>query len=189
MPPLPPIAIEQVIEQNLVRCGLHRNGISVAYQDILQSIEVVITPESGATTENFQCISDAVGLEIVTFTASELLIQFHEFKADLYRPIMLEEARKSLDEMGLLANFPERASFASDKLFAEALETHCGLQKGEVFKDNGDTISFPSSTNFSAFEKRYSCVLMAFTFAMANGDLNKIGFIGNELVQNEDVAK
>jgi hypothetical protein len=193
MPPLPPIAIEQVIEQNLVKCGLSSKGISVAYQDELQSIEVVITPDSGATTESFKCVNDAVGLEIVTFTDTKLLMQFHKFKTDLYRPIMLEEARNSLDKLGLLENFPKRNSFSSDKMFAEGLELHCGLQKGEVFKENGDTISFqpfiPSPTNFSAFEKRYSCVLMAYTFAMANGDLNKIGFIGNEQVQTEDVSK
>jgi hypothetical protein len=192
MPPLPPIAIEQVIEQNLVKCGLSSKGISVAYQDELQSIEVVITPDSGATTESFKCINDAVGLEIVTFTDTDLLMQFHKFKTDLYRPIMLEEARKSLDKLGLL-RFPERNSFSSDKMFAEAIEIHCGLQKGEALKQIGNNLVFEpareTSINFDAFHKKYSCIFSAILFVTANGVLINFGFIGNKQVQTEDVSK
>jgi hypothetical protein len=187
---LPP---EQVIEHRLSECGLKLSGITVAYEQILQSIEVVIAPQAIATKNDFQCIFDAAGLEIVTFTDPDVAQQYSEFMSELFRPKMLEDAQKTLDKLGLLENFPVRASFDTDKHYAEALEVHCGLEKGEALKEEGNGVIFlPAdigSTDYQAFSDKYSCLLTAATYAMAKGEWNGLGFVGNENYSVEEEQK
>jgi hypothetical protein len=178
---LPP---EQVIEQRLEDCGLDSKGISVKYEGNFQSIEVVIKPEAGAASQHFQCIHEAAGYEIVTFPDMEMARQYSDFTTELIRPKMLEDARKSLETMGLLENFPARANFGSDKLFAEAIEVHCALDAGSAITSYGESLAFEPPQeglkDFDAFQEKYSCLFTAMTFAMAKRDVQSFGFVGNE---------
>ena len=184
---LPP---EQVIEQRLVECGLDSKGISVKYEGYLQSIEVVIKPAAGAASQHFPCIQKATGYEIVTFADMEMARQYSDFTTELFRPKMLEDARKLLEQRGLLDNFPVRPDFDSDRLFGEALEAHCGLVKGSTLNTYGQSLVFDppkdSFGDFEAFEKKYSCLLTSMSFAAARGDIKNFGFIGNEAALPEE---
>ncbi len=187
---LPP---EQVIEQRLVECGLDYKGISVKYEGYLQSIEVVIKPEAGAASQHFPCIHKATGFEIVTFADMEMARQYSDFTTELFRSKMLEDARKSLEKMGLLKNFPVRATFGNDKLFAEAVELLCGLDAGTVIKSYGESLAFDPPREIledvDAFQEKYSCLLSAMTFAMAKRDVKGFGFVGNESYAPEEEQK
>ena len=175
---------EQVIEQRLVDCGLNPAGISVAYEDYLQSIEVVIKPDAGATKQHFDCINKAAGYEIVRFADMELAQQYDEFTTELFRPQILEDARKLLEKMGLLENFPIRAVFSSDELFAEAIEAHCGVTPGTALKSYDAALSLvlpqESLKDSGAFHEKYSCVFAAVMIASAKGDIKSFGFVGND---------
>jgi hypothetical protein len=187
---LPP---EQVIEQRLEDCGLDAKGIFVKYEGYLQSIEVVIKPEAGAASQHFPCIHKATGYEIVTFANTRMAQQYRDFTTELFRPKMLEDARKSLEKMGLLKNFPVRATFGSDKLFAEAIEVHCALDAGTAIKSYGESLVFEPSQeslkDFDAFQEKYSCLLTAMTFATAKRYVKSFGFVGNEAYAPEEEQK
>lgn len=174
---------EQVIEQKIGECGLNRTGVTVAYEDYLQSIEVVIKPEAKATSDHFQCIHNASGYEIVTFTDMELAKRYEEFTAELLRPKMLEDARQSLKKLGRFDNFPTRDAFPSNKLYAEALESHCGVERGSVLKEFGEWITFQplkaDLRDVGAFHDKYNCLFAAIYYALATGDLKDFGFVGN----------
>ncbi len=133
MPPEPRPAYEQVIEQKLIQCGLRAEGFTVKYEDELQSIEIVIHEGAGASRKNIDCIREAAGYEIVTFRDVDSQQAYDEKVFEALKPKMLAEARAALESRGLIDDFPERSSYASDKLFAEALERHCGIKPGTFF--------------------------------------------------------
>jgi hypothetical protein len=182
MPPEPPPASEQIIEQRLVDCGLNKNGFTVKYEDYLQSIEIVISLAAGARAEHFSCIHEAVAHQIVTFEDGPTQMAYLDFVSELVRPQMLEAATAGLDKRGLLAGFPERASFNDLESYAEALEAHSGLSPHSALRVHGEAITFdpPRTEDFEEFHQKYSDLLVAIQFATARGDFKNFGFIGNE---------
>jgi len=183
VPPEPLPASEQVIEQRLIDCGLSKSGFTVKYEDYLQSIEIVISPEAGTREDQFACIREAAGYEIVTFDDGAMQMAYLDFVSELVRPQMLTEARAELEQRGLLVGFPERETFDNLQLYAEALEVHSGLSPNSTLKVHGDSITFDPSRdngNFQEFSNKYSNLLVAIRFAVARGDFKNFGFIGNE---------
>lgn len=182
VPPQSVVQPEQVIERKLIDCGLEANGFSVKYQDYLQSIEIDIEPEAKASGKQFQCIQQATGHEVVTFRDNVLQAAYNGFIADLYRPQMIAEATENIKKFGLLKDFPKRATFNSMTEYARALERHCGVLQGSVLKvvDNGISFDPPREPDYQNFSKLYSKILAAVMYASAIGDLEKMGFVGNE---------
>lgn len=181
---LPP---EKVIEQRLVKCGLNPLGVSVIYEDYLQSIEVAIKPEAEVTSDQFGCIREAVASEVVTFSDPDMNRRYNDFVAKLLRPQMLDDARHSLEKIGRLANFPVRGAYGSDKLFAEAIEVHCGVPKGRALKEFGNSIVFmPPQEDYrdtNKFSKIYGCLFEAIIYVAATLELT-VGLIGNEEIRH-----
>lgn len=182
--PQPASVLEQVIEQKLVQCGLKSGGFTVRFEDDLQSIEVVIGTDAGATSDKFDCIRQAADHEIVTFSDGEMQKAYDDRASDLLKPQMLAEARVGLEKRGLLDGFPERSEFSSDKLFAEALERHCGMKAGSFFvKSHGELIGKPKGGKLSKADRdRLSCLMNAILYVSAKGENLKFGFVGNEAV-------
>ncbi len=184
-PDTPPPAQEQVIEQRLVECGLSKGGFTVKYEDYLQSIEIVITSAAGARKEHLPCIRRAVEHEIVSFADGSMQKAYSDYESEILRPQMLESATAELKKRGLLKNFPDRNSFASLELYAQALERHSGLAPGSALRVTGRSIVFDpprGQTNFRDFDKRYASLVAVIMFASARGDFKDFGFIGNEYV-------
>ncbi len=184
VPPEPLPTQEQVIEQRLLDCGLNPGGFTVKYEDYLQSVEIVIAPSAGATSDNFACIRDAAGYEIVTFQDGEMFAAYMDFASELARPEMMVMYEGRLKETGLWEGFPDREDFGSLKEYAEALEVHAGIKPGSALRVSGDGILFdpPSaSNNYADFAERYSNLLSVVAYA-AIRDRVKFGFIGNEKV-------
>jgi hypothetical protein len=183
VPPEPLPASEQVIEQRLIDCGLSKGSFSVKYEDYLQSIEIVISPSAGVKEDHFACIREAAGYEIVTFEDGDMQMAYLDFTSELARPQMLETATSELEQRGLLAGFPERQSFASLDLYAEALEVHSGLSPGSTLRVRGSTIVFDppvDDRSFGDFSEKYGGLIAVISFAVARGDFKNFGFIGNE---------
>jgi hypothetical protein len=188
-PPVPPPAYEQVIAHKLADCGLSSRGFKIAYENELQSYEIVVDRSAGVAPEMFGCLRDAVGSEIVTFEDQHLSEQYQAFVAEAVRPQMVADAEAELARRGLLTGFPRRADFASDALFAEALEEHCGLAKGEAIRPIDHVLVFdpPSASkhDFEAFTARYSCLLAAIQLAGARSEAEFV-FVGNEAAAPSD---
>lgn len=187
--PEPPPSYEQIITQKLRECGLSAHGLKVSYEDDLQSYEIIIGPLANAAPEMFACIRDAVAGEIVTFDDLKLANEYHAFVAEAFRPQLVASAEAELSKRGLLRGFPRRADFANDTLFAEALEEHCGLPKGEAIRPLGDVLAIlpppEALRDFKTSLERYSCLMSAIRLASARGE-GKFGFIGNEFVASPD---
>jgi len=182
MPQLPPPAYEQVLTEKLLHCDLRSGGFTVKYEDLLQSVEIVVEKETSVSTENFDCIRQAADYEIVTFKDSEVQKAYDARVFEAMRPKMLAEARDELEKRGVLKGFPERSKFASDKLFAEALERQCGMRPGSFFVPNkwGLSAQPKLGRRINADMDRMSCLMAAITFVQAKGEPFEFGFIGNE---------
>lgn len=181
----PPPAHEQVIEQRLVECGLSKGGFTVKYEDYLQSIEIVITSAAGARKEHFPCIREAAEHEIVSFADGSMQKAYSDYETEMLRPQMLESATAELKRLGLLKSFPDRNSFASLELYAQALERHSGLAPKSVLRVSGQSIVFDpprGQTDPRDFEKRYSNLIAVILFAIARDDFKDLWFIGNAYV-------
>jgi hypothetical protein len=180
--PNPTAAYEQVLTQKLVDCGLHSVGFTVKYERELQSIEIVIDQGAGVNAEHFDCIRDAAGQEIVTFEDPELRQAYQDSVSEALRPKRLADARAELEKHGVLDGFPERSRFGSDKLFAEALEQHCGIKPGSFFVQSQSGLTLqPKINRQNRVERdRMSCLTAAIMYVAAKGDDFEFGFVGNE---------
>lgn len=184
MPPVPPPSQEQAIEQRLVECGLDAEGISVKYEDYLQSIEIVIAPRAGATSDKFACIKEAAGYETVRFEDGAMFAAYMDFASELARPEMLAIYEGRLKEAGLWEGFPDRQGLASLEAYAAALEVHAGFQPGTALRASGEGILFDPPrdvSDYADFVERYSKLLLVASYASIRDRLS-FGFIGNEKV-------
>jgi hypothetical protein len=181
-PPAPLPAQEQVIEQKLLDCGLKVEGFTVKYEDYLQSIEIVVTPNAGATSEDFACIREAAFPEIVRFEDLVMYGNYVAFQEELVRPQVLADAEAALRERGLWDEFPERAAFTSLKDYVRALEKHAGIAPGSTLRVEGDRLIFDPprvDEGYAVAATQYSVILMVMVYAAAKERLN-LGFIGND---------
>ena len=185
VPPEPLPTQEQVIEQRLLDCGLNLGGFTVKYEDYLQSIEIVIEPSAGATSDKFACIKEAAGYEIVTFRDGEMFAAYMDFASELARPEMMVTYEGRLKDAGLWDGFPVRGDYSSLERYARALEAHAGMEPGSALRVSGDGILFepPSAShNYADFADRYANILSVVAYA-ATKDRVKFGFLGNEAVE------
>ena len=180
-PPEPPPSPEQIIEQRLIDCGLDAAGISVGYEDLLQSIEIVIGPSAGATREHFGCIKEAAGYEIVTFEDGRMFSAYTDFQTELDRPEMLASAEKALKEAGLWAGFPDRSAFDSLEEYAISLERHAGVEPRMALRVSGDGILFDPPRDYSSYTDFADGLLAVVAYASTRYRVG-FGFIGNEAV-------
>lgn len=166
----------------LVQCGLRNGGFTVKYENELQSVEIVIDREAGASAEHFDCIKEVAGYEIVTFKNPNLQQAYQDRVFEALRPKMLADARAELGRRGVLEGFPERSKFGSDKAFAEALERQCGVKPGSFFVESQwGLIVQPKLDRYSKADADWmSCLMAASMYVSAKGEDFKFGFIGNE---------
>lgn len=183
----PPPSQEQVIERKLLDCGLKAGGVTVRYEDELQSIEVVITPEAGATPDHFGCIHEAAFPEIVTFAEGTMYQEYTAYVAELFRPQVMANAEAELKKLGLWESFPRREDYADLADFARALEAHAGFTPGTTLRAEADTqiAVDPVDRNLliQMDYKRLATLLVVLKFASGRDGFS-IGFIGNDKVRD-----
>jgi len=182
-PPEPPPSQEQVIEQKLVDCGLEAARFSVKYEDYLQGIEVVITPEAGVTPDHFRCIHEAAFPDIVTFTDSEMYHRYMAYLEELFRPQVLADAEAELKKLGLWDGFPTRDGYSNLADYTRALEAHAGHSPGTMLRAEGsDRVALDPTDRdlFTATDfERLAVLLTVLKFASAREGF-AIGFVGND---------
>ncbi len=186
-PPEPPPAQEQVIERKLIACGLKVEGFTVRYEDELQSIEVVISANAGASPDRFACINVATFPEIVTFDDHAMFEEYAAFARELYRPQILARLEAELKELGLWEGFPGRGSYTSLADYVRALEAHAGFVPGAMARVEGETqVTFdppPEGVTTLSRSEHLGPLLAVFLFASARDDFD-FGFIGNEKMRD-----
>lgn len=120
----------------------------------------------------------------MTFEDQSLQSAYTDYTVELFRPRMVADAKAAVTKLGLLDGFPQRSNYVDLRNCAIALERHCGLMAGSVLQVSSDALTFDPSckTGPRAFMKRYAKILAAAMYATAIGDLEKLGFIGNEAI-------
>ncbi|KPF63373.1 hypothetical protein [Porphyrobacter sp. AAP60] len=185
-PSEPPAVQEHIIEQKLLECGLKAGGFSVKYEDYLQSIEIIITPEAGATPEHFGCIHEAAFPEVVSFADAEMYRRYMAYVDALFRPQMLADAEAELKKRGLWDNFPARDGYPTLADYARALEAHAGFAPGTMLRaEDSERVAFDPYDNqqFAAIDfERVGALLAVLVFASARNGFS-MGFIGNDKVR------
>jgi hypothetical protein len=182
-PTEPPPAQEHVIEQKLLECGLKVGGFSVKYEDYLQGIEVVITPEAGVTSDHFACIHEATFPDIVTFADGDMYRRYVAHLEEMFRPQVLADAEAELKKRGLWENFPTRDGYTTLADYARALEAHAGYAPGTMLRAEGShrvavdptDRDLIAATNF----ERMAVLLAVLRFASARDGFT-MAFIGND---------
>jgi hypothetical protein len=186
-PPEPPPAQEQVIERKLLACGLKAGGFSVKYQNSLQGIEVVITPEAGVTPDHFGCIHEAAFPDVVTFADGEMYHRYMAYLEDLFRPQVLADAEAELKKRGLWDGFPTRDGYSTLADYVRALEAHAGYTPGTMLRaDGSDSVAVdPADRDLLAATdiERLAALLTVLKFASAR-DGFAMGFIGNDKIRD-----
>jgi hypothetical protein len=184
-PPEPPPAQAQVIAQKLVGCGLKAEGFTVRYEDELESMVIAITAAAQAKPEQFVCIREAAGIEIVTFEDFEMFDAYMQVVEELARPQVLADAEKSLRESGLWENFPKRNDYAAFADYLRALEIHAGFAPGTMLQAQDDQRMRLEPSSDELFDEvsyeRWATLLAVLKYASAR-DRFPIGFIGNDKV-------
>lgn len=183
-PQVPPPAYEQVLTQKLSQCGLKKDRFTVKYENELQSVEIVINKDAGASAQHFDCIKRAADNEIVTFEDPGIQKAYQDRVFEALKPQMLADARAELEKRGALDGFPQRSTFSTDKQFAEALERQCGMKPGSFFiQGQSGLIGQPRPGQQSKADRdRMSCLMAAIMYVSAKGEDFKFGFLGNEAV-------
>lgn len=179
---MPATAQEQVISQGLAGCGLKSEGVSIRFEDDRQGYVITISSAAGAKKESLPCVESVAGAEFVIFENKELARAYDEQMYAEIRKKIVADAEKDLRKRGLWEGFPRRADFASDALFAEALERHCGFAPRSILKVAGDGFNLvPESIEVgnAAYEKM-SGLLAAITFSFADSPNFTFGFVGDE---------
>lgn len=159
------------------------------------------TKRSGCVRENFPGSSDCRDARLPVVCTREASTSNHAMgfhrrvvrrcrsayadqSYELVKPKMLADAAEGLRKRGLLDGFPERTNFSSDKAFAEAIESHCGVEVGSFFaKSEWGLIAKRTAGNGSLSASdwdKMTCLMNSLRYASAKGDGFKIGFIGNE---------
>ena len=184
IPPQPIDAAAQVIEQKLAGCGLSAEGLTVKYEDYLQGFDIVVAKGAGAKTEMLDCIHQAVGYENITFEDERVDAAYRSYVAEKLRPGIVASAKNTLAEKGLLDGLPLRDDYDDLSVFGEALEIHCGAEKGSIFSVSGDALMIGGDKpDFSQSHlDKLACLLAALTLS---GE-TKFGFLGNEKIRDDE---
>ena len=182
-------AYEQIITAKLKQCGLSSEAMRIIYDEDVQSHVIFIARSAKVTLEMFQCIRDAAGAAIVTFEDDDLERRFSSFLHEELRPKIIADAEVALSRLGLLRWFPRRENFASDALFAEALEEHCGIPTGKAIRPFKGTLALQppleDGRDGRLSMESYSCLVLAIMLVNARDEM-KISLIGNEAVASPD---
>jgi hypothetical protein len=127
---------------------------------------------------------EAVNFEMVSFKDPALQRGYEDRIFEVLRPQMLAGAQAELEKRGILAGFPERSKFDSDRLFAEALERHCGMIPGSFFiqSESGLIGQWQAGDVNQTDDDKFSCLSAAMMYLAASGESFNLGFIGNEAI-------
>ena len=166
---------QSTLTQHLLQCGLRNDEFAVEFAHDLQDYEIIIEHAAILTCEHFDCVRKVAGTAIVTFHDADLQRAYNARVHEIERPGKLAAARNKLEKYGVLENFPERHNFASDELFAEALERHCGLEVGLVFVQTQSGLIFHPSIDLKDREDCLDCVVEAMMYVAAKGEVFMCG--------------
>jgi hypothetical protein len=175
MPQVLPHSYQSTLTQQLLQCGFRNDDFVVEFADDLQDYEIIIAHAAGVTCEQFACVRRVAGTALVTFHDADLQQAYNARVREIERLGKLAAARNKLEKYGVLENFPERHNFASDELFAAALEHQCGLKVGSIFVQTTTGLTFHPSIDVKEKEHSLDCIVEAMTYVVAKGEVFMCG--------------
>jgi hypothetical protein len=174
--------------QDLVRCGLDRTGLSISFDDLLQSNVVTVARKAGGEASQFTCLRSAVwGKADILFDDEKLQSDYRSFDAAVALAEVRWEARHWLAERGMLEKLPEFSVGTPPDKIVRGIEEFCSIEPGKALSLYSPTsITFRSDFLKIPASPESECLIRA----MSVIDLEKHGLefviIGNAAVAQEE---
>jgi len=181
---LPPPSNVPIIEA-VVSCGVSRSGISLRYEELLQSDVLSIAASSGATDKMFECIRSATWARaIVEFEEPEIGARYQAYDNTEAGALMKAMAQEKLRKAGKLGKLPNYSAGRSLGEYLNALEAFCGLEPGSAFEVMGpDSFTYRRDFLTLPVKPGVECLTDAVMASNLEEHGMRLGFIGYEAVE------
>jgi hypothetical protein len=180
--PSPPPVIEQ-----LTRCGLNAGGLTIEFDDLLQTAVVTVKIGAGGRASMFPCVRHAIwGAAEITFENEKLGEAYRQFDQSVGAAEGQAMARAWLAEHGLLDRLPQFATGEGEASIREKIESFCSIPRGTALElASPGFLTFRHDFMTLPPKPEFECLL----YTLMAVDLEKqglsFGFIGNERYASE----
>ena len=172
---------EATLVAKLIACGLDPSGISVRYQEHLQSDVITLSPAAGASETKFECIYKAARGSFVEFDDKVLGSEYSAFEEREAGEWMRGEATAWLKAHNQFEGAPTLLPKQNPEVWARAVEHFCGFQPGEAIEFVEPTLmtlrhsimTFPS-------DPRADCLMYVIWLSDLKASGIEFGFVGNK---------
>lgn len=175
------------IVQDLARCGLDPAGLTISFDELLQSTVVTVARKAGGNASGFTCIRSASwGKVEVTFEDDKLGAGYQSFSNAVGSTEARWLARHWLAERGLLERVPKFAIGTPPEEIATEIEKLCSIEPGKALELSSPNFVAvrPSFLKIPA-DQRIECLFnVMIAIDLEEHGLN-FGFIGNQAFAGE----
>ena len=177
---------EAALIAKLVACGLNPIGISIRYENDLQSEVVKLSRPAAVSEAHFECIYEAARGAFVEFDDQKIKSAYAAFEEKAAKSWMRKESISWLKAHGKYENVPVLFLGQDPRMWARAVEAFCGLREGEA-------IEFPRS-EFMTLKRSFlsmpprpelDCLMNVIWLSDFSASGVSFGFIGNEAFAKE----
>ena len=172
---------EIAIVQDLARCGLKPAGLSISFDELLQSTVVTIARKAGGSASDFKCIRSAAwGKVDLTFEDDKLGADYQSFSNAVGSTEVRWLARHWLAERGLLERVPTFPIGTPPEEIATAIEKLCSIEPGNALElSSSNLVTVRPSFLKIPIDPRIECLFnVMIAIDLEEHGLN-FGFIGN----------
>jgi len=175
------VIAEATLIAKLVACGLSPSGISVRYEDFLQSDVITFSPAAGVSETKFECIYKAVWGSFVEFDDKVLGSKYAAFEEREAGDWARGEAASWLKAHNKFEGAPTLSPTQDPKVWAGAVEHFCGFQSGEVIEFVEPTfMTLRHSTTTFPPDPKVQCLMYVIWLSDLKASGIVFGFVGNE---------
>ncbi len=178
---------ETALIAKLVACGLSPSGISVRYEDELQSDVVTISPAASVSAAHFECIHEAARGSLVEFGDQAIGSRYDEFAEHAAGIWMRGEAIKWLKAHGKYEGAPLLKAGMEPKVWAHAAERFCGLREGEAIEfRRPEFMTLKRSFLSFPVNPKVNCLMSLIWLSDFAASGVSFGFVGNAAFAKDD---
>ncbi|WP_447952478.1 hypothetical protein [Sphingopyxis chilensis] len=174
--------------QDLVRCGLDSAGLSISFDDELQSSVVTVARKAGGDASKFTCIRSAVwGKVDLAFQDNKLASDYRSFEAVVGLAEAQWQARHWLAERDMLKKLPDFADGTPPERIIWGIEQFCSIEPGEALALYSPTLITLRPDFLQPLGRpEFECLINVMMLIDLEKHGLEFGLIGNEAIAQEE---
>jgi len=179
---------EVPVIQDLVRCGLDRSGLSISFDDLLQSHVVTVARKAGGKASQFTCVRSAVwGKVDISFDDEKLQSDYRSFEAAVGSAEVRWQARHWLAERGMLEKLPDFAVGTPTDKIMQDIEQFCSIEPGEALVlYSSKLITLRPDFVKIPVRPEFECLMQTLMLVDFEKHGLSFGLVGNEMLAKEE---